>query len=169
MKTWTLERHQRIARPRHEVFSFFEDATNLGRITPPFLDFRILTEAPITMAVGTLIDYRIALFGVPLTWRTRIEVYEPGSRFVDTQLGGPYRFWRHTHEFNDAPGGTCMTDRVEYAIGFGLFGGAAHALFVRRTLDRIFDFRRDAVASMFAREPVGLEASFPGRTEPWLA
>lgn len=170
MKVWTFERQQRIARPRGEVFAFFEDATNLGRITPPFLDFRILTEAPIEMQVGTLIDYRISLLGVPLRWRTRIEVYEPLVRFVDVQLSGPYRRWRHTHEFSEVPGGTLMVDRVEYALGFGAMGHAARALFVQRTLRKIFDHRRDAVAGIFAPESVGRgDAHHPGKEQPWLA
>jgi len=169
VKTWTLERQQWIRRPRDEVFEFFEDATNLARITPPFLGFRILTPPPIRMGEGTLIDYRISLFGVPLRWRTRIELYEPGVRFVDTQIRGPYRLWRHTHEFTDAPGGTWMKDRVEYAIGLGPAGSLAHALFVRRTLDRIFDFRRDAVASTFESGRVDGARGATHGARPWLA
>jgi ligand-binding SRPBCC domain-containing protein len=152
MKTCALERSQLVPRSRDEVFSFFEDATNLARITPPFLGFRILTPTPIPMGEGTLIDYRISIFGVPVKWRTRIESYDRGVRFVDTQLRGPYRLWRHTHEFEDARGGTAMLDRVEYAIGFGPIGSLARALFVRRMLDRIFDYRRDAVAQLFEGE-----------------
>lgn len=145
-----LERTQVIPRPREEVFSFFEDATNLARITPPFLGFEILTPPPIRMSSGTLIDYRIRLFGAPLRWRTEIEVYEPAVRFVDRQLSGPYRVWRHTHVFRDVAGGTEMVDEVDYAIGFGPLGDVAHGLFVKRTLARIFDYRARTVASLFA-------------------
>ena len=77
MKTQTLERVQVIPRPRSEVFAFFSDASNLERITPPFLRFRIVTPTPIDIREGTLIDYRLGLFGVPFSWRTRIEVFEP--------------------------------------------------------------------------------------------
>lgn len=145
-----LERAQRIERPRDEVFAFFEDATNLERLTPPFLRFAILTPAPVHMAEGTLIDYRIALFGVPVRWRTRIEEYRPPERFVDAQLRGPYRAWRHTHELTcDGPSATWMRDRVEYELPLGPLGAVAHAVFVRRTLARIFDFRRDAITRIF--------------------
>lgn len=147
--TAILERVQIIPRPRAEVFAFFEDAHNLERITPPFLRFRVLTPPPIAMAEGTLIDYRLGLFGVPLRWRTRIESYVPGESFVDVQLRGPYRLWRHTHTFEDVPGGTKMTDRVEYEIPLGPLGAAARAIFVRRTLDRIFDYRRDVIAGIY--------------------
>lgn len=149
MTVHKLRRVQLVPKPRAEVFSFFEDATNLARITPPFLGFEILTPSPIHMHAGTLIDYRIRLFGVPLRWRTEIELYEPGVRFIDRQLRGPYQLWRHTHTFRDVPGGTEMVDEVDYAVGFGPFGDAARALFVRRTLDRIFDYRARVVADIY--------------------
>lgn len=143
---YVFEREQLIARPRHDVFAFFEDAKNLERITPPFLRFRIATPRPITMGEGTFIDYRLRLFGVPFAWRTRIELYEPERRFVDVQLRGPYRLWRHTHTFEDVAGGTLVRDRVEYELPLGPLGAAVRAIFVRRTLDRIFDYRKRTIA-----------------------
>jgi ligand-binding SRPBCC domain-containing protein len=150
MADHVLERSQLVPLPRGEVFAFFADAHNLEAITPGFLRFRILTPAPIAMRPGTLIDYRLSLAGLPFSWRTRIEEYEPGVRFVDVQLRGPYARWRHLHAFEDAPGGTWVRDRVEYALPLGRLGDAAHALFVRRTLGRIFDHRRDAIARLLA-------------------
>ena len=149
MKVYTLTREQFVARPRSEVFSFFADAGNLERITPAFLRFRIVTPSPITIAPGTLIDYRLSLFGLPFGWRTRIERFEPDSSFVDMQLRGPYTLWRHTHEFEAVAGGTQMLDRVEYALPLGPLGRIARALFVRTTLERIFDYRARTIAEIF--------------------
>lgn len=144
-----LERTQDLPRPRAEVFAFFADAGNLEAITPPFLHFKILTPLPIAMQAGALIEYRLRLYGVPIRWRTRIESWEPEQRFVDVQLQGPYARWHHTHEFEDLPNGTRMRDRVEYAVPWGPLGSLAHLLFVKRSLQRIFDFRRDRVAERF--------------------
>lgn len=146
MKRHVLERTQLVPLPRDEVFAFFADAHNLEVITPGFLRFRILTPAPIAMRPGTIIDYRLALFGIPFSWRTRIEELEPQVRFVDLQLRGPYRLWRHEHAFEDVPGGTLVRDRVEYALPFGPLGDLAHALFVAGALRRIFDHRREVIA-----------------------
>jgi ligand-binding SRPBCC domain-containing protein len=155
MTTHVLERIQVVPRPRAEVFAFFADAHNLERITPGFLRFRIVTPAPIAMHAGTRIDYRLSLFGVPFGWRTLIERYEPGRRFVDVQLAGPYRRWHHLHEFEDAPGGTRMLDRVEYELPLGPLGDLAHALVVRRQLRAIFDHRRRAIDALLgAAAPV---------------
>ena len=103
------------------------------------------------MHEGALIDYRIRISGVPMLWRTRIEVWEPETRFVDVQLRGPYRLWRHEHRFSDVDGGTQMIDRVEYAMPLGPLGEIARAVYVRRMLEHIFDYRHEAVEREFGR------------------
>ena len=144
-----LERTTFLPRPRPEVFAFFSDAHNLERITPDFLRFHILTPDPIVMRPGARIDYELKLFFIPLRWRTIIEEFVPDSHFVDVQLSGPYRTWRHRHTFSDAEGGTLMHDHLDYEIPFGPIGKVARALFVRRTLDSIFDHRNQAIQEYF--------------------
>jgi ligand-binding SRPBCC domain-containing protein len=143
----TLEREQVLPVPPDAAFAFFADALSLEAITPPWLHFRVVTPAPIAMRAGAEIEYRLRLHGVPIRWLTRIEVWEPGRRFTDLQVRGPYRFWHHTHAFAPHEAGTAMRDLVRYALPLGRLGRLAGAAFVRRDLDRIFDFRRDAVAA----------------------
>ncbi len=147
-----LERTQVIPRPRSEVFAFFENAKNLEVMTPPFLHFRLVTPEPIVMKKGTLIDYRLAMFGLPFRWRTEIAEYDRDVSFVDIQLRGPYRVWRHTHRFFDVPGGTRMDDHVEFEIPFGPLGTVARILVVERLLKRIFDYRAQAMATRFGTD-----------------
>jgi ligand-binding SRPBCC domain-containing protein len=142
----TLEREQILPGDPDAVFGFFADAFNLEAITPPWLRFRIVTPGPVRMGPGTLIEYRLRLHGIPIRWHTRIEVWEPGSRFVDVQVRGPYRVWQHTHAFEPHERGTLVRDSVRYALGLGPIGRLAHAAFVRRDLERIFDFRQAEVA-----------------------
>jgi ligand-binding SRPBCC domain-containing protein len=138
----TLHREQRLRGTPGAVFGFFADAGNLEAITPPWLRFEIVTPRPIAMGVEALIEYGLVLHGLPISWLTRIEAWEPGVRFVDAQLTGPYRLWHHTHEFApDGAGATLMRDTVRYALPLGPLGEVAHRAFVARDLRRIFDFR----------------------------
>lgn len=155
MASYHLERVQVLPRPLPEVFAFFADAANLEELTPAFLHFRILTPKPITMRAGTLIDYQLALFGVPFRWRTRIETFDPpgpgatAGSFSDIQLTGPYAHWHHRHDFRAVPAGTEVRDVVDYALPLGPLSALAHAFLVRRQLDAIFEYRRARCADRF--------------------
>ena len=144
-----LETHVVIHRPRSEVFAFFSNAENLERLTPPELHFEILTPTPIDMRAGREIDYRIRLFGVPLRWRTEITLWAPPYEFIDVQRRGPYAEWIHHHLFTEENGGTRITDRVRYRLPVGGWGRLAHP-WVRHELNRIFDYRQNAVRTYFA-------------------
>ena len=142
MHVHVLDRSQVLPGTPEDVFPFFADARNLEAITPPFLSFAVVTPEPIEMRVGTLIQYRLRLHGVPISWLTSIQAWDPPHRFIDTQVTGPYGLWHHTHTFEPHPDGTLMRDVVRYAIPFGPLGELAHRLFVARDVERIFDFRR---------------------------
>lgn len=150
-----LERRQYVERPVDAVFAVFADAHNLERITPPWLRFQLLGSGPAQMGVGTRIDYRLHLHGVPIRWTSRIEEWEPGRGFVDRQVHGPYRLWHHRHTFEAEGEGTIVGDHVHYALPLGALGNLAHRLFVRRDLERIFAYRQAAVPRLLGveREP----------------
>lgn len=135
-----------VPRPVPAVFDFFADAGNLQQITPPWVDFRILTPLPIAMQPGARIDYRLKVHGVPITWKTEISAWEPPRMFVDTQLKGPYWRWVHTHRFRETAGGTLVEDDVDYLVPFGW---PVDRLFVRRDLRQIFTHRQHAILRAF--------------------
>jgi ligand-binding SRPBCC domain-containing protein len=145
-----VERSQTVPRPRGEIFAFFADASNLELMTPPNVRFDMLTPQPIEMHVGTRIDYRIAIHGIPFTWKLRVDAFVPLERFEDEQIAGPYKRWHHTHTFRDAPGGgTVVGDRVDYEVGFGPLGELANALVVKRQLRAIFAYRERVLRERF--------------------
>lgn len=128
------------------VFPFFADVTNLERITPPFLRFRVLTPTPVEIGEGTILDYRLRVHGVPVRWRTLIRSWEPPHRFVDEQIRGPYRRWIHEHRFEEVAGGTRMIDEIDYAAPGGRL---VERLFVDRDVERIFSYRARFLGQRF--------------------
>jgi ligand-binding SRPBCC domain-containing protein len=138
VKTFSFERKQYLPLDVESVFAFFSDAGNLEHLTPPWLRFHLLTLRPIEIEVGTLIDYRLRLRGVPVRWQSEITAWEPPHRFVDEQRRGPYRLWVHEHRFEPQGDGTIVTDAVTYAVSGD---EVVNRLLVRPDLDRIFDYR----------------------------
>jgi ligand-binding SRPBCC domain-containing protein len=134
-----------VAAPLESTFEFFADAANLQKLTPPWLSFQILSRGPVTMREGLEIEYRIALYGVPVPWLTRIDVWEPGSRFVDRQLIGPYRWWHHEHRFEATDAGTRVIDHVEFLPRARWISRRL----VRRDVTRIFAYRRQRLQQIF--------------------
>ena len=155
MKTFLFDDALFLPVPLGELFGFFAEAKNLEKLTPPWLRFEVLTKGPIRMTAGSLIDYRIHWRGIPMRWRTEIEAWEPPHRFVDRQIRGPYRLWRHEHLFIDRGNGTSIIDRVEYAP----FGGAlAQRLVVARDVKRIFAYRHEALHRTFETSSISQES-----------
>ena len=141
-----LDRELWVPRPIAQVFDFFSDARNLERLTPDWLHFEIRSSLPLEMKIGTLIDYRIRLYGIPMSWRTLISEWTPPFRFVDEQLRGPYSLWWHEHTFSERDGGTLLGDHVRYRAPVGFI---SHPLMVRRQLQRIFSHRTEVIQQLF--------------------
>ena len=143
-----LEGAQWLPCPRERVFEFFSDVFQLETITPPWLRFSVLTPPPVHLQLGTKLDYRLRVHGVPLRWQSYISQWDPPHRFADEQLRGPYWSWHHQHEFETVENGTLCRDLVDYRV----FGGALiNSLFVRRDLLGIFQFRQRKLRELFGQ------------------
>jgi ligand-binding SRPBCC domain-containing protein len=148
-KTYTLTFEQQVPRPLPEVFAFFSRAENLEVLTPPWLNFKILDVVPVPIQPGTLINYSLRVHGIPLRWTSEMVEWEPPHRFVDVQLRGPYKLWRHEHRFEARDGGTLISDNITLALPLGVLGQIAYRLKVRSDVDEIFAFRKTKVATLF--------------------
>lgn len=152
MKCYEIKRSQDIPFPIEKVFAFFQDPCNLGTITPQNLKFEMLTPLPVKMHSGVVIDYVIRVSGFPIRWTSVIHSYFPPFEFIDVQLKGPYAFWHHRHTFEETDSGTRMRDHVKYALTFGAIGRVIHATKVRKDLERIFDFRAQALVENISKK-----------------
>ncbi len=146
-----LTRDLRLDLPIEKVFDFFADAGNLERITPPELNFQITTPQPIDLKKGSLIDYKLKLRGIPITWQTIISEWNPPNAFTDKALKSPYKQWIHRHTFNEnKDGGTDIKDEVRYRLPLEPFGDLMH-WYVRKELNYIFDFRQKMVGKILQK------------------
>ncbi len=134
-----------------KAWDFFSSPKNLSVITPPEMDFKILTQLDDKEIYnGMLIDYTVKpLFGIPMHWQTKIIDVKPLEVFADTQLKGPYKLWHHTHTFIEKDGGVLMTDVVNYELPFGILGDWVHSLIVRKKIESIFAYRKQVLEKLF--------------------
>lgn len=149
MNTHTLRCEMLVYKSIAETFAVFEDAHNLARITPSWLNFQVTTPGRIDMRRGTEITYRIKWLKLPICWKTVISEYEPPFLFIDQQEQGPYSLWRHHHTFSPTDEGTLVRDQVDYALPLGSIGELAHNALVRRQLLSIFQFRQCELSKIF--------------------
>lgn len=151
MKTFYYHTEQFLPIDIHTAWNFFSSAINLAVITPPELDFKILTDLDNTEVYeGMLIEYQLKpLFGIPVHWQTEIFQINKPVKFTDRQLKGPYKTWEHTHIFIQRDDGVLMEDRVKYKLPFGLIGQIAHFLFIKRKVENIFIYRKEILKKIF--------------------
>ena len=133
------------------AWQFFSDPANLARITPPALRFCVISRYHGEhIYPGQLIEYKLCpLAGIRVYWMTEITHVKAPEYFVDEQRFGPYSLWHHQHHFREVPGGVEMTDIVHYRIPFFFLGDIANAVFVKRKLRHIFEYRRKVIETIF--------------------
>ena len=146
-----LEREIFLNQTLENVWQFMATPTNLNELTPPELNFRIISELPEEMYNGMIIQYRIRIpwFG-HWRWLTEIKHIREGEYFVDEQRIGPYRLWYHEHRIEAVDENhTRMIDRVSYCLPFGILGILVHELWVKKMLHNIFAYRSARLSELF--------------------
>ena len=154
-KIYRFKTVQQIPVSLQAAWDFFSNPANLSTITPPNMGFKMVSlYHGDTMYPGQIIEYKVKpVLGIPLYWMTEITHVEDQKYFVDEQRFGPYSLWHHQHHFKAISGGVEMSDIVHYKIPFGILGDLSQALFVRKELKSIFDYRIKAVERIFGRFP----------------
>lgn len=148
---YTLQTKQFIKSDLTTVWDFISSPTNLAKITPAYMGFKILGDlGDGKMYPGQIIEYYITpVAGIKMHWVTEITHVKDKLYFVDEQRFGPYEFWHHKHFLKEVPGGVEMSDSLHYKLPFGFLGRIAHALFIKKQLHQIFDYRFKTIEKMF--------------------
>jgi ligand-binding SRPBCC domain-containing protein len=146
----TLTQTQTLPVAREKLWAFISVPQNLNEITPPQMAFKIVGELPNSAYAGLLLEYKVKIPVLGWTsWLTEIKYVKAGFSFMDEQRVGPYKLWLHTHTLEEVEEGTKMTDEIRYQMPFGIFGTIAHFLFVKRTLQQIFQYRREKLDELY--------------------
>lgn len=148
---YILYREQHLECDLQTAWIFFSSPMNLSKITPKDMAFTMLTgNKTEEIFEGMIIDYTVSpILGIPLKWRTRITEVVPNRSFTDFQEKGPYKLWNHHHEFIANENGVLMIDKVDYELPFGVLGNLAHTLFVKKKLEKIFNYRFHILENLF--------------------
>ena len=152
------------------VFLFFATPRNLPRIMPPesgtqLDELRLVappgqsTKANLDSLAGVgseiVTSFRLLPF-LPFRaqWIALIVEFEWNHHFADIQKKGPFKRFKHRHEFSaETRNGLCGTivrDVIEYDPGFGLAGNLAQKIFIARTLKQTFEYRQKILEKLLA-------------------
>jgi ligand-binding SRPBCC domain-containing protein len=141
---YLLEREQEVRTTIKKAWDFIENPKNLNRITPPDLNFEIVSNVPERMYNGLIVEYHITIpFFGRKRWVAEIKHIREHFSFVDEQRAGPYKLWYHYHELAETELGIRVIDRVYYAVPYGILGRLLHFFIIKKTLERIFAYRAE--------------------------
>lgn len=140
---YTLTSEQILPLTLDKAWEFFTLPTNLDKITPKEMEFKITNNPPNRTYRGQIITYKIGILpGVKSNWVTEITHLEERKFFVDEQRFGPYAMWHHEHHFREtAEGQVLMTDIVNFKLPFGILGDLFAGKLVTDKVKFIFESR----------------------------
>ena len=168
-----FETDQWVPFPVELVFAFFANPSNLPHLIPPkqkarIEDLRMQPPPPRpfvadparrfrSLAAGEgseiLISFRPVRWIPRVSWLARIVEFEWNSHFVDEQVRGPFKEFRHQHgvlaESRNGLVGTLVSDRIDYAVPGGALGRLGEGL-VRAQLRKGFTFRQKRLPEILA-------------------
>jgi ligand-binding SRPBCC domain-containing protein len=150
MKIFTFKGRQALPITIDDAWEFFSNPNKLPKITPPWLNIKVTSELPDKMYEGMIITYKVyPVLGIPSNWVTEITTVREKNFFIDEQRFGPYKFWHHQHRFKETKGGVEMEDIVNYALPFDPLSRPLNSFLVRKKVNEIFDYRKEALNKLF--------------------
>lgn len=153
MSIFNYTEHTQLPITIDKAWSFFSSPLNLGKITPPHMNFIITSgNGHVKTYQGQIITYKVSpLLGIQLNWCTEIAHVNEPHYFVDVQRKGPYKMWHHQHHFSPIANGVSMTDLLHYELPLGFLGNVMNHLFIKKEIEKIFSYRKQALIEIFGK------------------
>lgn len=139
-----------ISAPVERVFAFHEEPGALEALTPPGQSLTVLHREG-GIQPGGIVVLKVRLGPFPVVWRARHTEYEQNRLFVDVQDSGPFRYWKHRHQFAPESGGTRLTDSIEFSLHGGPLADLAGGWIAKRQLRAMFEHRHRVTAERVRR------------------
>ena len=141
---------QKINTDLDNLWKFISSPKNLSKITPNYMDFKILSKVPNEMYEGLIISYTVKpILGIKMNWVTEITHIKDKKYFVDEQRKGPYKMWHHEHILIETDNGIIMKDIISYIPPFGVLGQILNVFFIKRQVEGIFKYRTEVLNKIF--------------------
>lgn len=125
-----FSRKFRVPASIERVGRFHQDANSLRVLSPPPIIVQFHQVEP--LAEGSISDFTLWLGPIPIHWIAIHSEVDPLKGFIDTQLSGPFTFWKHQHRYypvktldeqNIQPHQTEILDEIEAIPGKGFWNG----------------------------------------------
>ena len=126
--------------PVETVFAFHQRPDALEKLTPPPQRVELIHREG-GLQAGARVELRLRFGPFSKRWIALHTEYAQNRRFVDIQIEGPFRSWRHRHEFTPERGGTRLTDSVDFELPGGRFPELLFGWLIRAQMEKMFAFR----------------------------
>ncbi len=100
-----------------------------------------------TIGLGETVTWRAKHFGITWKMTSKITEMQSPDRFVDEQVRGPFKRFRHEHIFNSHPEGTRMVDRIQFDAPIGVVGDVVERIILSSYLPKLIQERNEFLKS----------------------
>jgi hypothetical protein len=150
MFTQSFTRRTYIDAPADTVFAWHAQPGAIERLTPPWEPVEVLARTG-GIEDGARVVLGLSMGPLRLRWEAEHCDYQAGVQFRDIQRAGPFAYWEHTHRVEpDGPVSCYLDEHIDYALPFAPLSHLVAGGFVRRKLNRLFDYRHRITAEDIA-------------------
>jgi uncharacterized protein (TIGR01777 family) len=148
----TFVYRSRLPASASEAFAWHMRPGAFQRLLPPWERARVICDGQ-PLGEGARAEIDVAVGPFRRRWTAEHRDFEPGRRFRDVQIRGPFARWEHTHTIEpDGADTSWLEDHIEYALPLGRIGHWLGRGFVRRKLQATFQYRHRTLADDLAAE-----------------
>lgn len=147
----TYEANCEFPFPVETLFQWHRRPGAFERLAPPWESIRVIDRQG-GIENGARLTIEISKFGFPVQWTAVHQDFIENQLFCDVQEKGPFKYWKHTHQFEPTENGSRLIDRVEYELLGGALGSFMGGGITQNMLERMFRFRHKRTLNDLARQ-----------------